>query len=90
MCRRAKPLFLALIITLCAVARAEDVGALSASVRIRRGPVNGVFVERAGHTVAIYGDPVAAQALFEILAEAGGGAAMAFDDPGSMQLGAFD
>jgi glyoxylase-like metal-dependent hydrolase (beta-lactamase superfamily II) len=57
MSRLTKTLSVLLITMVCTASLAANVRAPSPSVRIARGPVNGVFVERNGRMLAIYGDP---------------------------------
>ncbi|MHC4521324.1 MAG: MBL fold metallo-hydrolase, partial [Planctomycetota bacterium] len=52
-----KALVLILVVSVCTAVPAEDAHSLSSSVRLVKGPVNGAFVERGGHVLAIYGDP---------------------------------
>ncbi len=57
--RRFVWILLAILVAYCRAA-AQDAACLSASVRLLPGSVNGVCVERDGHTLVVYGDPSAA------------------------------
>ena len=56
--RRLMPALLA-VLAACSCASAQEIAAvrLSPSVRLLPGPVNGVCIERDGHTLVIYGEP---------------------------------